>query len=46
MSEQSYAACASEKQLVIVEGAGHGFSFLKDEALYKAAVEAFFNKHE
>ena len=45
MTKQAYAACSSEKQLLLVAGAGHGVSFLSDPVGYTAAVMYFFKKH-
>lgn len=45
MTKQAYAACNSEKQLLLVAGAGHGVSFLSDPVGYTAAVMYFFKKH-
>lgn len=45
MVYENYEACAAEiKQLLTVPGAGHGLSFLVDEAAYRAAVFAFMDK--
>ena len=45
MTKQAYAACTSEKQLLLVAGAGHGVSFLFDPVGYTAAVMYFLKKH-
>lgn len=45
MTKQAYAACTSEKQLLLVAGAGHGVSFLSDPVGYTAAVMYFLKKH-
>lgn len=45
MTKQAYAACSSEKQLLLVAGAGHGVSFLSDPVGYTAAVIYFLKKH-
>lgn len=45
MSEESYAACASEKHLVLVEGAGHGMSYMVDKPRVKAALKDFYYGH-
>lgn len=45
MSEQGYAACTSPKELLIVEGAGHGVSFLVDKQAYTQTVIAFLEKY-
>ena len=38
MTEAAYEACGGEKTLYLVEGAGHGLSFLVDKKGYAAAV--------
>ena len=45
MSKENYAACAGEKRLILVEGAGHGMSYLKDPARVEDAVDAFLRDH-
>lgn len=42
--EANYSACASEKKLVLVDGAGHGLSFLTDKPRCKREIEAFFKR--
>ena len=44
MSRRNWAACASEKTLLTVPGAGHGLSYLVDEPGYEAALEEFFER--
>ena len=45
MSQAGYDACASEKELLLVEQAGHGKSYLcEPDRLTKALVD-FFNRH-
>ena len=39
MTEESYAFCTGPKQLLLVEGAEHGVSFLVDHERYVAEVE-------
>lgn len=41
MSRINYAACASEKELLIFPDAGHGLSFMLDRERYTSAVRAF-----
>lgn len=41
MTKQGYAACTGQKQLLLVEGAGHGVSFLADKETYMSRVLAF-----
>ncbi len=45
MSEESYKYCAQERTLLLVEGADHGWSFLKDPDRLIREVAAFFNRH-
>ena len=45
MTRQGYAACTGKKELMLVEGADHGTSFLTDQEGYTAKVFAFLNKH-
>lgn len=45
MTEEAYAACLSEKELILVEGAGHGTSYLVDEARCRNALECFLSKY-
>ncbi len=44
MTQRSYDACGGEKELLLVEGAGHGVSFAKAEQEYGALVTAFFDR--
>lgn len=41
MTRQSYAVCSGPKQLLLVEGAGHGVSFLVDHTRYTKKIEKF-----
>ena len=45
MSRASFAACCEPKHLLIVEGADHGVSFLKDRKGYTRAVRDFVEKY-
>ena len=45
MTEESYAACTGEKALLLVDGAGHGVSFLVDHERYSCMVEDFLAKN-
>lgn len=45
MTVQAYEACAAEKQLLLVEGAGHGTSYLKDMEGCKRALSEFLKKY-
>lgn len=44
MSQACYDACAAEKRILLVEGAGHGLSHCVDSKSYNAAVEEFLDK--
>ena len=45
MTKQGFEACAGEKDLLIVEGAGHGLSCLVDKETYTKRILAFLEKH-
>ena len=45
MTEQAYAACKEPKELLLVEGAGHGVSFLVEKDRYVQTVMAFLEKY-
>ena len=45
MTEQAYAACTSEKELFLVEEAGHGISYLFDTPGYRKRVMDFLRKY-
>ena len=45
MSRRAYDACAGERHLVLVEGAGHGASFLVDRRACTRALEQFLFSH-
>lgn len=44
MTEKAYEACASDKELILVEGAGHGASYLKEEARCREALCSFLKR--
>ncbi len=44
MTQRSFDACAGPKELLLVEGAGHGLSFAVAEKEYEALVMAFFDR--
>ncbi len=44
MTRQAYAACNGKKQVLYVEGAGHGVSFLVDTEGYLNAIKTFLNE--
>jgi len=46
MTFENYEACAAPKDLLIVPGAGHGMSYVKDTEAYKKAVRYFFKKYD
>ena len=45
MSQAAYDTCASEKQLVLVDGAKHGYSYLVDRPRVQAALADFLDKY-
>lgn len=45
MTEQAYAACTSPKGMFLVEGAGHGISYLVDTPGYRKRVIDFLRKY-
>lgn len=45
MTKDGYDACTGEKELLIVQRAGHGVSFLVDKQTYTTRVIAFLEKH-
>ena len=45
MGQESYDACASEKSIYLVEGAGHGMAYLCDKERIRAALNGFFFGH-
>ncbi len=45
MSRENYEACRSEKELVLVEGATHGMSYVVEPERVKAAISGFIQKH-
>lgn len=46
MTYQNYQACASEKRLLIVPGAGHGESYYTDRENYEKTVIQFWSDHD
>ena len=44
MSRRNYAACRAEKELVSVEGAGHGVSYLEDMPRCQEALSRFLKQ--
>ena len=45
MSQAAYDACTGEKRLILVEGAGHGQSYLVDRPRVQAAVHEFLTDY-
>lgn len=45
MTLKNYEACSAEKQLVFVEGAGHGTSYLQDRPGVEKAIGDFLARH-
>ena len=45
MTVQNYRACRSEKKLILVEGAGHGTSFLQDRETVEKEILDFLKAH-
>lgn len=45
MTKEAFDACTGEKQLLLVEGAGHGVSFLVDRDGYTALIQKFLGNN-
>lgn len=45
MSEQNYNACVGEKELLLVDNAGHAASLYENKELYEERVTAFLNRY-
>ena len=45
MSRDGFGVCCEPKQLLVVDGADHGLSFLIDTAGYSSAVNSFINQY-
>lgn len=45
MSRRSYAACAGERELVLVDGAAHGMSYVVNTGLVQGKIAAFVAAH-
>ena len=45
MTRQAHAVCKEPKELLLVEGADHGVSFLVDKERYVQTVKAFLQKY-
>ncbi len=46
MTYENYKACAAERRLLVVPGADHGLSYLKDKKSYEEAVTKFWNDYD
>ena len=44
MTRQAFSVCAGSKELLLVEGAGHGLSYLVNKTLYNKTVDDFLKK--
>ena len=44
MTQQGYDTCTGKKRLLLVEGAGHGVSFLKDKTNYTRQIISFLEE--
>ena len=45
MTQQGYDACCGHKEILMVEGAGHGVSFLVDKQTYTKRIITFLEKY-
>ena len=45
MTLENHAACAAEKELLLVPGAGHAASYMLEKEKYQNAVRGFIAKH-
>ena len=45
MTEEAFAACVTNKQVFLVEGAGHGMGYVTDKERIRPALLAFFRQH-
>ena len=45
MTEQGYDKCTGKKKLLLVEGAGHGVSFLMDKTTYTRQIISFLEEN-
>ncbi|MDO4976092.1 MAG: alpha/beta hydrolase [Eubacteriales bacterium] len=46
MTVKAYEACTSEKDILLVDGARHGVSFIVDQEAYVEKVTLFFSKYD
>ena len=45
MTKENFAACTAEKELILVEGAQHGCSYVRDRARIETALRTFLERH-
>ena len=45
MTEESFTGYAGPKELITVEGAGHGMSYMTDPIRCRTALTAFFDRN-
>jgi len=45
MTQQAFDACGGEKYLLLVEGAGHGTSFVRDRERYVSMIDQFLEMY-
>ncbi len=45
MSGKNYDACTSDKDILLIENAGHGASYFENSELYESKVSEFLNKY-
>ena len=45
MSEKNYEACVAPKELLFIDGAGHGAAYYENSELYEKRMLEFINKH-
>ncbi len=46
MTLENYRACRAPKELLLVEGAGHGLSYVFDHEAYQTALKTFFSRYD
>jgi len=46
MTYENYKACASEKRLLVVPGAGHAMSYIVDKEKYEDAIRRFWQEQD
>lgn len=44
MTYENYKACASDKEILVVPGAGHGMSYFTEKEKYENAINKFWNR--